>query len=326
MTIRSSNSWETTTQSSLVSIETHSLFLSTSGPPRTPGIPVVIFFTGGGAPAAVYIRLQAVLAAFARVYFYDRAGYGQSEMSPVAHPTAEDAAEELHTLLATVNVAPPYLLVSHSYGSLIAREFLALQNRLASRAAPGASAPIAGMVLAEAATEMMHAVFAAPMPPPEFATVTAGVDFARLTHLREESRLSDEEWEEAIRATERTERGSKAEDTRGSGRPLAAKQQFRLQAMGQQPLSVIRCDMAKDYKIMYEAGVKAGNGSEEERAVVRWFIETWELFDDELRAAQLRLSGKSRYRVELEYGHDFPVRNPEVIVDEVKWVFKELGL
>lgn len=107
---------------------------------------------------------------------------------------------------------------------------------------------------------------------------------------------------------------------------MAAKQQFRLQAMGQQSLSVIQCDMAKDYRIMYEAGVKAGNGSEEERAVVRQFIETWELFDDELRAAQLGLSGESRYRVALEYGHNVLIRKPEVIVEKVKWVLKELDL
>ena len=116
------------------------------------------------------------------------------------------------------------------------------------------------MVLADAATEMMQAVFAA---------ITAGLGFAELTRLREESCLSGEEWDGAVKATGRTERDSRAEDTRGSGRPLAAKQQFRLQAMGQQPLSVIRCDMVKDCRIMHEAGVKAGNGSEEERAVVR---------------------------------------------------------
>ena len=176
-------------------------------------------------------------------------------MSPIAHPRTEDAAAELHALLTAVNVAPPYVLISHSYRCLIAQELLALENRLGSAPPRRASAPI------RAWSSQMQAVFAAPMPPLEFATVMSGLDFAELTHLREESRLSGEEWDGA---TERTERGSKAEDTRGSSRPLAAKQQFRLQAMGQQPLSVIRCDITKDYRIMYEAGVKARNGSEEE--------------------------------------------------------------
>ena len=40
----------------------------------------------------------------------------------------------------------------------------------------------------------------------------------------------------------------------------------------------------------------------------------------------MRLSEKSRYRVALEYGNDVSIRKPEVIVDEVKWVLKELDL
>jgi hypothetical protein len=38
-----------------------------------------------------------------------------------------------------------------------------------------------------------------------------------------------------------------------------------------------------------------GNGSEEQQAGARKFVEKWELFDDDLRACQLRLSGRSRY-------------------------------
>ena len=191
-------------------------------------------------------------------------------MSPIAHLTAEDATAELYALLTAV------------------KRRAAVRAHLALIRVPDR---------ADAATEMMQAVFEAPMPLPEFAV---GFDFAELTHLREKSRLSDEEWDEAVKATDRTERGSKAEDTHGSDRPLAAKQQFRLQEVDKRPLSIIRCDMV-DYRIMYEAGVKAGNGSEEERAVVRQFVETWELFDDELRVVQLQLLGKSRYRVALEY-------------------------
>ena len=64
-------------------------------------------------PNTVYIQLKALLGVFARVYFYDRAGCDSSEMSPMAHLTAEDAAAELHALLTAVNVAPPYVLISH---------------------------------------------------------------------------------------------------------------------------------------------------------------------------------------------------------------------
>lgn len=41
---------------------------------------------------------------------------------------------------------------------------------------------------------------------------------------------------------------------------------------------------------MYEAGLKMGNGSEEQQAGARKFVEKWELFNDDMRACHLRLS------------------------------------
>ena len=47
--------------------------------------------------------------------WYDRAGYGWSDPSPGPH-AAVDVAEDLHKLLHSANVPPPYLLVGHSVG------------------------------------------------------------------------------------------------------------------------------------------------------------------------------------------------------------------
>jgi pimeloyl-ACP methyl ester carboxylesterase len=315
MVKRTRNPWETTSKSELVSIGTHKLFLSTSGPARTPGTPVVIFFTGGGVPVAAHVRLQAMISDFARVYFYDRSGYDRSESSPIPHPTAADAAAELRALLRAVKVDPPYVLVAHSYGALVAREFLDLHS--SSRAS------VVGMVLAESATELMYEVFPT-LSDADYNTVTAGIDFVELTHLREESKLSDEQWKAVVSAIARTEQGSKTEDTRGSGRSLAAKNQFQNQALDQWPLSVVRCNFPNDWRVMYEAGLKMGNGSKEQQAEARKFVETWELFDDDLRACQLRLSGRSRYRQFTDCGHDVPVRRPEYISEEIKWVLEQL--
>ena len=315
MVRRSQNPWEITSKSELVSIGTHKLFLSTSGPARAPGTPVVIFFTGGGVPVVAHVRLQGLISDFARVYFYDRAGYDRSEKSPIADPTAADAAVELSALLRAVNVAPPYVLVAHSYGALIAREFLALQS--------SSSGGVVGMVLVESATELMFETFPI-LDDADYNAVTAGVDFVELTHLRKESKLSDEQWEAMISAIVRTEPGSKAENTRGSGRPLAAKKQFQKQALGRQPLSVIRCNFPNDWRIVYEAGVKMGNGTDEQQAGARKFVEKWELFDDDLRTCQLRLSSRNRYRQFTDCGHDVPLRRPEYIAEEVRWVLGQL--
>jgi len=68
----------------------------------------------------------------------------------------------------------------------------------------------------------------------------------------------------------------------------------------------------------------AGNGTEEQRAGARNFIEKFDLYDDELRAGQLRLSSRNRYRHVADCGHDIEVRRPAIIVEEVIWVFEQL--
>lgn len=317
MVKRSQNPWETTTKSELVSIGSHKLFLSTSGPARVSGNPVVIFFTGGGVPVAAHLRLQAQIGDFARVYFYDRAGYDRSERGPIPHPTAADAAVELTALLRAVKVAPPYVLVGHSYGALIAREFLELHSTTGG--------VVVGMVLAESATELMYEVFPT-LDDADYHAVIAGVDFIELTHLREESKLSDEEWQAMIEAIARTELGSGAENTRGSGWALAVRKQFQKQALGRWPLSVIRCNFPRDWRIMYEEGVRMGNGTEAQRARARRFVEKWELFDDDLRVCQLRLSSRNRYRQFTDCGHDVTLRRPEYVVQEIRWVLGQLKI
>lgn len=305
------NPWETITKSDLVSIGTHKLFLSTSGPPRINQSPVVIYLTGGGVPIAAHVRLQALLSVFVRVYFYDRSGYDLSEQSPTTCPTATEAAADLTSLLRAAQITPPYILVSHSYSGIIAREFLALHP---------SDDVVAGMVLVDTATELMYEVFYDRIPNSAFAAVASGVDFAKLTHLQEESGLSDKEWETALAAVERSEAAARAEASHESGRPLAAKWQLQTQAFGDRPLSVMRCNTASDYRIIYDAGVEVGNGTEDERAGARRFIETWELFDDDLMAAQLRLSSQARYvRIE-DCGHDISLRKPELVVEQVRWV------
>lgn len=161
----------------------------------------------------------------------------------------------LTALLRAVEVAPPYVLAAESYGALVAGEFLDLHL-------PGV---VVGMILAESATELLYEVFPT-LDDADYNAVTAGVDFVELTHLREESKLSDEQWDAMVAAILRSEQGSEAENKRGSGRTLAAQKQFQNQALGHWPLSVIRCNFPHDRRVMYEAGVKMGNGTKAQRA------------------------------------------------------------
>ena len=57
-----------------------------------------------------------------RVCSYDRAGFGWSDLGPRPR-TAGRIADELRTLLDRAGVPPPYLLVGHSFGGLVALIF-----------------------------------------------------------------------------------------------------------------------------------------------------------------------------------------------------------
>lgn len=57
-----------------------------------------------------------------RTCAYDRAGRGWSDPSSKPRDAVTIAAE-LHTLLANAHIDPPYVMVGHSYGGFIAREY-----------------------------------------------------------------------------------------------------------------------------------------------------------------------------------------------------------
>lgn len=76
-----------------------------------------------------------------RVLLYDRSGLGRSEHGP-NQDIGPIAANELSMLLKAVNLPGPYILVAHSYGGCVAREFLHLHPR-----------DVVGMVLSETGTE-----------------------------------------------------------------------------------------------------------------------------------------------------------------------------
>src|SRR5579872_15267 len=87
--------------------------------------PIVVFEAGLGNDSSTWKFIAGRVAKFARVVLYDRAGIGQSlpmmnKSSPV---TAAQVASNLHTLLVTADIHPPYMLVGHSLGGLYMQMF-----------------------------------------------------------------------------------------------------------------------------------------------------------------------------------------------------------
>lgn len=316
MRLDSTNPWLTKpSHSALVGLPTHSLWASISGPLRTRTSPLLIFFTGAGGTSASLIVLQRQLSKSIRCLFYDRAGYDQSTLPPY-NPSAggsnqkdiyaQDTAADLAQLLEITDLQGLYILVAHSYGGIPARAFLSLQPD-----------KIAGMCLFDTATEIMFALCPR-LPPLELEAVASNVDFELLTHMRDTCGMTDAEWTSAIEAVLRSRDALKREDTHGSAYRLAGELQTEKQVLGDKPLSVVRFNMARDFQIMLDAGVELGDGTDEERRVAQEFIDKMRVYGDQTSRVQCGLSSDVTFRYYAEWGHDLPIRKPEVAVEEVR--------
>jgi pimeloyl-ACP methyl ester carboxylesterase len=99
---------------------------------RGQGNPTVVFETGGGGadggPLEDWAKVQPAVSKFARTVSYDRAGIGFSAPGP-APRDAREIARELHIALGQAHLAPPYILVGHSFGGPYIRVFAAMYPR-----------------------------------------------------------------------------------------------------------------------------------------------------------------------------------------------------
>ena len=86
------------------------------------GSPAVVMLSGSADFSPTWVLVVPEIAKTHRVCTYDRAGLGWSEASPNPRLMSFEAAE-LHTLLQNAGISPPYVLVGHSAGGVLARLF-----------------------------------------------------------------------------------------------------------------------------------------------------------------------------------------------------------
>ncbi|MBT1703216.1 alpha/beta fold hydrolase [Chryseosolibacter indicus] len=89
---------------------------------RKEGDPIIVFESGMGMGGGNFELLFPYLSKEVSGIVYDRNGLGESETDTTIVNDA-DVVKRLHTLLATLNIKPPYLLVGHSIGGPFIRLF-----------------------------------------------------------------------------------------------------------------------------------------------------------------------------------------------------------
>jgi pimeloyl-ACP methyl ester carboxylesterase len=105
------------------------------------GTPTVIAESGSGAFSIDWAIVQPQVAKFTRFCSYDRAGYAWSDPGPV-RDSVEQTVDDLHLLLRTADIRPPYVLVGASLGGLFIRAY---QRRYPSQ--------VVGLVFDDSTTE-----------------------------------------------------------------------------------------------------------------------------------------------------------------------------
>ncbi|MEQ5839941.1 alpha/beta hydrolase [Paraburkholderia acidicola] len=118
------------------------------------GHPTVVLETGLGAESAEWQPIQVALAAHCTVFRYDRLGRGASDR-PLTVRHAGHLIDELHALLQATAMPPPYLIVGHSFGGLLARGFAQRYRD-----------EMHGLVLVESMHTRQFSVFGNAFPPP----------------------------------------------------------------------------------------------------------------------------------------------------------------
>jgi pimeloyl-ACP methyl ester carboxylesterase len=103
--------------------------------------PTVILEAGTGATSLDWALIQPQVSTFAKVCTYDRAGIGWSDASPKPR-SAPVMVEELHALLERASLKAPFVLVGHSIGGIVSRQYAARY--------PG---EVSGLVLVDSAHE-----------------------------------------------------------------------------------------------------------------------------------------------------------------------------
>ncbi len=272
------------------------------------GSPPVILEAPGRGPGYFWAPIQAELAKFTQVCWYDRASEGWSDPGPFPQTSAA-MAKDLHELLPRAGIPPPYLLVGFSFGGLNARVYNGLYPN-----------EVAGMVLVDSAHEdepkRAPKFYLAPTGPrylwyPLHLTFQAArhTGLLRLTqpsapHVQDGAQLTPDQM---IRALLRQPKSRAS--TAGIVTPESYEQARAAAGMGDRPLIVLTAGKPPSFR---------------DPEMARQASAYHQVWIHEMQAQLVRLSTRGRQIVVENSDHGIPQRAPEVLIGAVREVVTEI--
>jgi pimeloyl-ACP methyl ester carboxylesterase len=294
----------------MVDLGGHRLHVQCSG----RGRPTVVVENGLGDYSFDWVLVQRKVALFTRICTYDRAGYAWSDPGPQPRTFAQ-LNLELHDALAKLNEKGPFVLVGHSFGGPVVRNYAALYPREVSgmvqvdAAFEGQRIGIGGNRTLKLGTdahdlpipaphEQMHDDDYPKSPPPAKPAATLDPIYATLPNLAKQR----QRWADSLPARRIAEASQTKWSTEYFAKWMAASQDG---VLGEIPLVVL---------------TRANGGYDRDLDVTAAEMEKERLAG---QAMLTRLSRRSK-QVFLNCGHNMDLEDPKGVTDAIRNVVQQV--
>lgn len=298
--------------------------------------PLVIIEAGLGGVAEEHVVVAQLIAPFARVLRYSRAGYAASTLGDYKGPvTATSRARELSMLLKTIGLPPPYIMVAHSFGGVMVRTFLEERNK----------GDVVGMVLIECLP-----LFQGMNELPEsniMPTLRGGgsdEDGAKANGFFYHIVLTPQQQEEMKAARQGINKEKAAEKDFFASEPSVAHINqaegvqftkddngfvtdltFAKKPLGDSRLSVILGDFPRDFEALIDYAKFHDHGDAAVHRKANEILKKAKRTNWVFQKSQTALAnGESRVRVADGTGrtHNLHMTRPDIVAEEVRWVME----
>jgi pimeloyl-ACP methyl ester carboxylesterase len=309
------------------------IHIRSAGKRSTPHQPTIILICGLGSSCLSFTVVQHALAtAGVPSFTHDRLGIGRSSplLPPINTTTgtgtpprirprhAEALATELDTVLRAAGVPPPYILIPHSYGGVIAWEYIAAHTE-----------NVVGLLALDANSARSCE---RPLNDKDFEVLAEGLPdgafvYPDIVGLTAANRLPMSLWEEWIGKRLPPEpwlRGTGGEWAEMQSCDESCKALHRHGLIERQPLTkwpvtVLKGNTESDIRRLIDASEALGGGTRGAHEDLRRRLEGYSQLEEDQQRDFLLLTdiGGRNYVEAKKSGHWVHVTEPEVVVGEV---------